>query len=239
MERIFGERLADHVAQHLFTDIAAEFRRLQKFLKTADPLAHLTHFADVLIKRADYPGSLVQPFIQLPSICLERPRDVRRLPLNGRLHAFEPFHERRIVLFFTEFAQFFPDNPHKNSKTADQNEHENEKIRLHSRQPTEYHTWYTYTMWYMVAGISGLSALGWLVNSTEPTAATIGAFFIIIAAAAFFFSLAVFKIVRRAALVTFGVIIWLLLRAFGLREWYYPALLIPVLISLEAILRNG
>jgi len=63
-------------------------------------------------------------------------------------------------------------------------------------------------------------------------------FFLIIAATIFFSSLFLFKIVRRATLVTFGIVVWLLLRLLGLRDWYYPILLLPVLISLEILFQK-
>ena len=94
-------------------------------------------------------------------------------------------------------------------------------------------------MWSLIAGISGLSLLGWFINTVTPDSAwTIVLFFVIIGATTFFCSLFIFKILRRAVLVTLGVTVWLLLRLLGLRDWYYPVLLIPVLISLEVLFQN-
>jgi hypothetical protein len=91
----------------------------------------------------------------------------------------------------------------------------------------------------LILGISGLSILGWFVNTYPPDNSwSIVLFFLIVSTTAFFFSLLLLKIVRRATIVTLGVIVWLLLRLLGLRDWYYPALLVPILISLEILLRK-
>ncbi len=95
-------------------------------------------------------------------------------------------------------------------------------------------------MWRLIVGITGLSVLGWFVNSQSPdSVGMIALFFLIIAVTLYFFSVFVLHRARSAALVTFGIVIWLFLRLIGLREWYYPLLLIPILISLEVLLRNG
>ena len=92
---------------------------------------------------------------------------------------------------------------------------------------------------WLILGICGLSVLGWFVNTFQPeNILLLILFFIIIAAVTFFSSLFLFKIVRRAVLVTIGVVIWLLLRLLGLRDWYYPVLLIPCLISLEILFQK-
>jgi len=97
----------------------------------------------------------------------------------------------------------------------------------------------TRNIWWLILGISGLSVLGWFINTFSPDSVQmITLFFVIIAATAFFSSLFVFKIVRRAVLVTMGVVVWLVLRLVGLRDWYYPILLIPILISLEILLEK-
>lgn len=94
-------------------------------------------------------------------------------------------------------------------------------------------------MWPLILAISGLSILGWFVNTFTPDTFFRMAFFFLIAAiTTFFFSLSILKIVRRAVLVALGVVILLLLRFLGLRDWYYPILLIPVLISLEILLQK-
>ncbi len=94
-------------------------------------------------------------------------------------------------------------------------------------------------IWHLIAGISGLSLLGWFVNTFPPeNILLLVLFFVIIAITVFFSSLFMLKIVRRAVLVTLGVVIWLTLRLFGLRELWYPLLLIPCLISLEILFQK-
>jgi len=92
---------------------------------------------------------------------------------------------------------------------------------------------------WLILGIFGLSGLGWFGNTFRPeTIPMLTLFFLIIAATAFFSSLFLFKIVRRALLVTVGVVVWLLLRLLGLRDLWYPLLLIPCLISLEILFQR-
>jgi len=94
-------------------------------------------------------------------------------------------------------------------------------------------------MWSLILGISGLSLLGWFINTFTPDSLwSIALFFLIIATTTYFCSLFLFKITRRAILITLGVIGWLFLRMFGLRDWYYPVLLIPILISLDVLFQN-
>jgi hypothetical protein len=89
---------------------------------------------------------------------------------------------------------------------------------------------------WLIFGICGLSLLGWFVNTFQPeNIQLLILFFIIIGITVFFTSLFLFKIVRRAILVTLGIVVWLALRLFGLRELWYPLLLIPCLISLEIL----
>lgn len=91
-------------------------------------------------------------------------------------------------------------------------------------------------MWYLILGISGLSVLSWFIHTFRPeNIYLLILFFLIIAATTLFSSLFLLKIVRRAVLVTLGVVVWLMLRLFGLRELWYPLLLIPCLISLEIL----
>lgn len=93
-------------------------------------------------------------------------------------------------------------------------------------------------MW-LIFGISGLCLLGWFVNTFQPeNFLLLVLFFVIIALTTFFFSLFLFKIVRRAVLLTLGVVVWLLLRLFDLRDLWYPLLLIPCLISLEILFQK-
>lgn len=94
-------------------------------------------------------------------------------------------------------------------------------------------------IWWLIIGICGLSVLGWFTSTVSPANfLMVILLFVIIGVTIFFSSLFLLKIVRRAALVTFGVMIWLVLRLLGLRDYYYPVLLVPVLISLEMLLRT-
>lgn len=91
----------------------------------------------------------------------------------------------------------------------------------------------------LIFGISWLCLLGWFVNTFQPkNVYLLILFFVIIAATTFFSSLFLLKIVRRAVLVTLGVVVWLILRLFGLREFWYPLLLVPCLISLEILFQK-
>jgi len=92
---------------------------------------------------------------------------------------------------------------------------------------------------WLIFGICGLSVLGWFINTFPPdNILLLILFFVIIAATTFFSSLFLFKIVRRAVLVTLGVVVWLTLRLLGLRELWYPLLLIPCLVSLEILFQK-
>jgi hypothetical protein len=93
-------------------------------------------------------------------------------------------------------------------------------------------------MW-LVVGITGLSLLGWFVNTYPPDSfIRILIFFAILGGTTFCISFFFLKIVRRATIITVGVIVWLLLRYLGLRDWYYPLLLLPILISLEMLFQK-
>jgi hypothetical protein len=92
---------------------------------------------------------------------------------------------------------------------------------------------------WLIVGVCGVSVLGWFVNTFPPeNILFLVLFFVIIATTVFFSSLFIFKIVRRAVLVTLGVVVWLTLRLLGLRELWYPLLLIPCLISLEILFQR-
>ena len=98
---------------------------------------------------------------------------------------------------------------------------------------------YTHAMWQLIMGISGISILGWFVNSVSPSSlSVIGALFFIIGMTVFSLSYLILKSTRRAGIVTGGMLAWLLLRFVGLRDWYYPFLLILIIFSLDILLRN-
>lgn len=94
-------------------------------------------------------------------------------------------------------------------------------------------------IWHLIFGMSGLSVLGWFMSSFSPANFLfVALFFLIVAVMVFFSSLFVFKSARRAILVTIGVIVWLVLRLLGLREIWYPFLLVLCLISLEILFQR-
>lgn len=63
-------------------------------------------------------------------------------------------------------------------------------------------------------------------------------FFLIILATSFVLSVFLLNNVRRALLISFGLIILLTLRALGLRDPLYPILLLASLVSLELLLNK-
>ena len=103
MKRVFRKCLPNHVLQNLLTDVAAELRRLEKFLQTPDPAPYLRHFSYILVECSDYPRRLIHPFIKLPGIGLKCARHFRGLSVNRILHAFEPFDQCGVALLVTHF----------------------------------------------------------------------------------------------------------------------------------------
>ena len=103
----------------------------------------------------------------------------------------------------------------------------------HMRQPKPRN------VWWLLFGISGISALGWFIHTFPPasTLVFIG-FFAITAAASYFSALFILNSVRRAGLVSIGVITILFLRYIQLRQVHYIILLLAVLISLELMLQK-
>lgn len=91
-------------------------------------------------------------------------------------------------------------------------------------------------MW-LIAGLTGVSGLAWLMNSREPTNTTIPVFFLLLFATIYSFSLYVTTIVRHSILLAGGVAGWLCLRYLELREPFYLILWVACLISLEVYLK--
>ncbi len=92
---------------------------------------------------------------------------------------------------------------------------------------------------YLIIGISGLVILAIFINKFAPVTLPIIVTFLLI----FFFSvlaLAYYLLnnVRRSILISLGLALWLALRATGLRDSIYPALLVACLISLELLYRK-
>jgi hypothetical protein len=87
---------------------------------------------------------------------------------------------------------------------------------------------------WLIAGISGLSALGWLINTRDPNyLVSLMLFFLLLFITFGSFAMFVTNIVRRAVLIGSGVFVFFLLRLIGLREPLYIILLALSLASLE------
>lgn len=95
------------------------------------------------------------------------------------------------------------------------------------------------SVWWLVIGVSGTSALAWFANTYTPDSWQIIAMFfalitLTLASLLFYFS----NNVRHVLLITAGLLIILLLRLLGLREIIYPLLLVASLLSIELMLRK-
>ena len=94
-------------------------------------------------------------------------------------------------------------------------------------------------MKWLIAAISGLCALGWLVNTQEPNRPIIySLFFSIIFCITYSIAFFLTNIVRRSLILASGVVGFFLLRLVGLREPIYILLLGSCLISLELYLQK-
>lgn len=94
-------------------------------------------------------------------------------------------------------------------------------------------------MKWLIAALSGLSALGWLINTQEPDRPIIYfLFFSIIFCTTYSIAFFLTNIVRRSLIIASGVFGFFLLRFSGLREPIYIVLLASCLISLELYLQK-
>ena len=94
-------------------------------------------------------------------------------------------------------------------------------------------------VWWLVVGISGLSLLGWFINTFGPNSFFVTLmFFLIIFFTNICFSLFILNNVRRAILLSLGVILFFFLRLLNLREPFYIILLLASIVSLELYLRK-
>src|SRR3989304_8887565 len=94
-------------------------------------------------------------------------------------------------------------------------------------------------VWWLIVGVPGLSALGWLINSYPPTSHVILiSFFVFLFISVFYTLLYLLNNVRRATLGALGLVLLLLLRYFQLRHPLYLILLVACLTSLEALARK-
>ena len=90
------------------------------------------------------------------------------------------------------------------------------------------------TKWFLTSLIF-ICGLGAYVNLLQPqtTIAVVG-LLLIIAGIIFCFGMFITKSVKRAILYSTGVIIYLVLRFIGLREWYFLLLLSITVLSTDA-----
>lgn len=90
--------------------------------------------------------------------------------------------------------------------------------------------------WWLLAGIAGISAIGFLIHTFPPTGiAQIIAFFLLVALTLYFTLRFVVANNRWAILASLGISIFLILRMLQLREPLYLILLAAVLVSLELV----
>lgn len=95
------------------------------------------------------------------------------------------------------------------------------------------------SVWWLIAGISGISALAWFANTYTPDSwQMIALFFTLITAILTSFLLYFLNNVRHFLLITGGLLVFFFLRLLGLREIIYPLLLVATLLSIELVLRK-
>ncbi len=93
--------------------------------------------------------------------------------------------------------------------------------------------------WWLLLGLIGISTIAWFVSTYPPEQPLhLVVFFLTMFLSSFFLFLFLLNNVRRSALVSLGVVLFLILRYLKLREPYYVVLLIASLISLEIALRK-
>lgn len=90
--------------------------------------------------------------------------------------------------------------------------------------------------WWLIAGIAGISSVGFLIHTFPPTGiAQIAAFFLLVALTLYFTFRFIVANRRWAILASLGISVFLLLRLLQLREPLYLILLAAVLVSLELV----
>jgi len=92
--------------------------------------------------------------------------------------------------------------------------------------------------WWLILAISGISTLAWFTNTYTPQGSMSLVFFILIFFTTVTFGLFISNNIRRSLLFSFGIVGFLLLRLLGLREFFYPLLLVASLVSLEVYLNK-
>ncbi|MBI3342824.1 hypothetical protein HY032_01585 [Candidatus Gottesmanbacteria bacterium] len=95
------------------------------------------------------------------------------------------------------------------------------------------------SVWWLIIGISSISALAWFANTYTPDSwQRITMFFALITVILTSLLLYFLNNVRHILLMAGGLLVILLLRLLGLREIIYPLLLAASLLSLELMLRK-
>lgn len=91
-----------------------------------------------------------------------------------------------------------------------------------------------FSIGYLFGFITALSVIGFLLNTVPPTDWTVVVLGIAALSSAVFFLVTYLTgYLRRAALVSAAIGVWLLLRAIQLRDAFYPILLVLLLLSIE------
>lgn len=93
-------------------------------------------------------------------------------------------------------------------------------------------------IWWLILAISGLSGIAWFTNTYSPEGTMLLVFFILLFFTSITSGLFVLNHTRRAFLFSLGVVCFFLLRLLGLREIFYPILLIICLLNLEVYLNK-
>jgi hypothetical protein len=89
---------------------------------------------------------------------------------------------------------------------------------------------------HLLIGVVGIGAVGWYTNVFFPTSPTsIAIFFLLLGSTIGSLLLYLYGNMRRSLLLTAGIIIFLLLRYFGLRQPLYPILLAASILCIEWI----
>lgn len=91
---------------------------------------------------------------------------------------------------------------------------------------------------WLVIGIVGISAIGWLINSYTPNGYAITGFFFVLFVTAATLAFFITNNKRRAFLLSGAVVAFFLLRILKLREPIYLLLLVASLLSLEVYLKK-
>lgn len=93
--------------------------------------------------------------------------------------------------------------------------------------------------WFLIAAVTLLSIFAWYVNRFAPdTARAVALFYVLVFATTVSALLYLLNNVRRSLQYSLGLVIYFILRQWGLREYFYPLLLTATLLSIELMLRK-